>query len=97
MRKPILHHRRISEFLIDELKFYARHLQSLIVYTILPDHIHLMVEIERMENLSSFLRDFKKYTSDELRKRLRSGGSSDPHNEVIEEGRSDDRPLHSIV
>jgi REP element-mobilizing transposase RayT len=34
----------------------------------MPDHIHLLIEIETVQDMSAFLRDFKKYTSAEIKK-----------------------------
>jgi REP element-mobilizing transposase RayT len=69
-RRPILHLPGIPEFLIDELHFYSARLSSLVGYTIMPDHVHVIVEVETVKNLSAFLRDFKSYTSKEIKKRL---------------------------
>jgi REP element-mobilizing transposase RayT len=56
--------------LIDELRFYARRLQRLVAYTIMPDHLHLIVEIGEASSLSGFLHHFKSYTSKEIKKKL---------------------------
>jgi REP element-mobilizing transposase RayT len=40
----------------------------MIAFTIMPDHIHLLVEIETVQSMSVFLRDFKKFTSHEIKK-----------------------------
>jgi REP element-mobilizing transposase RayT len=69
-RKKLLHLSGIPEFLIEELHFYSRKIKSLIAYTIMPDHIHLIIEVEEAEMVSDFLRDFKKYTSIEIRRML---------------------------
>ncbi|TAK50903.1 MAG: hypothetical protein EPO24_16325 [Bacteroidetes bacterium] len=68
-RLPLLHVPGIPEFLIEELKFYERKIQKLIAYTIMPDHIHLIVEVKTVQSLSNFLRDFKKFTSREISNR----------------------------
>ncbi|MBI5215768.1 MAG: transposase [Ignavibacteriae bacterium] len=78
-RKPFLHLPGIPEFLIEELYFYESKIQQLVAYTIMPDHIHLLVEVEQATDLSIFLRDFKKFTSREIKTRLCSSGSPDPH------------------
>lgn len=70
-RKKILLKPKIAEFLIDELHFYAKKkLKDLIAYTIQEDHIHLLVEIKLIDDLSDFLRDFKSYTSKQIKKML---------------------------
>ena len=98
-RLPILHEPGIPEFLVEELYFYEKKILKLVAYTIMPDHVHLMVEVENVKALSAFLRDFKKYTSAVLLKRLasesgRSRRSSDRRAEVSVQHRSDDRLLH---
>jgi hypothetical protein len=35
----------------------------------MPNHIHLIIEVESADDLSIFLRDFKKFTSREIKKR----------------------------
>ncbi len=79
-RLPLLHLPEIPEFLIKELKFYERKIQKLIAYTIMPDHVHLLVEVETVESLSTFLRDFKKFTSREIN--LRSSRSPNGSNKT---------------
>ncbi|MFQ5799410.1 MAG: transposase, partial [Bacteroidota bacterium] len=56
-RRPLLHRPGIAEFVIDELHFYKAKIEELIAYTIMPDHVHLILEISSSETLSIFLRD----------------------------------------
>ena len=70
-RRPLLHFPGIPEFLIEELSFYSHHVKHLIAYTVMPDHIHTMVEIDTEQSLSNFLRDVKKYTSVVLKRRIK--------------------------
>lgn len=70
-RKKLLHEKGIPEFLIKELQFYRKKwLKELIAYTIMPHHLHLSIEAKIVKELSAFLRDFKKYTSVEIKERL---------------------------
>ena len=66
----ILHEKGVPEFLIKELEFYSSKIQDLVAYTIMPDHIHLLVEVDLIEHLSYFLRDFKKFTSIKIKEQL---------------------------
>lgn len=75
-RRPLLHQQDIPEFLIQELHFYSSRIQNLVAYTIMPDHIHAIVEIEKLGSLSAFLRDFKKFTSVEIKRRLEIDGTN---------------------
>ncbi len=74
-RKQLLHNETIPQFLIEELQFYKQKVKDLIAYTIMPDHIHLIVEVEKVEEMSAFLRDFKKYTSKGIKRMLCGNGS----------------------
>jgi REP element-mobilizing transposase RayT len=66
-----LHIETVPALIVDALLFYQTRIKSLIAYTILPDHIHLMVEVDEIRTLSSFLRDFKKYASRAIKERIR--------------------------
>lgn len=46
-----------------DLGFYARRVAAIHAYTIQWDHIHVLIEVEKAEDVSAFLRDFKKHTS----------------------------------
>ena len=69
-REPLLHRKGIPEMLIDNLAFYGKRLKELIAYTVMPDHIHLLLDVVESKNLSAFLRDFKKFTSKEIKRTL---------------------------
>ena len=75
-RKPLLHQQGIPQFLIDELHFYSSRIQSLVAYTIMSNHVHLIVEIDAIGSLSAFLRDFKKFTSIKIKHRLGITGTT---------------------
>jgi REP element-mobilizing transposase RayT len=67
-RNPLLHQSGIPNLLIDNLMFYSKRVQKMIAYTIMPDHIHVIVEVKSVNEASNFLRDFKKYTSIEIKR-----------------------------
>ncbi|MBI3194935.1 MAG: transposase [Ignavibacteriae bacterium] len=98
-RKPLLHLSGIPEFLITELYFYESKIKRFLAYTIMPDHIHLLVEVDNATDLSIFLRDFKKFTSREIKTRLRSSGSPDPQPTRIQNepltSTNDVSPIHT--
>ena len=54
--------------ILHSLNFCRTKVKDLLAYTVMPDHLHLMVEIEEAKELSSFLRDFKSYTSKEIKR-----------------------------
>lgn len=67
-RTKLLHLPGVPEMLIENLNFYASRIEKLVAYTIMPDHVHLIVEVGKVITLSAFLRDFKKRTSKEIKK-----------------------------
>jgi len=67
-RKPYLHHLAVPEMLTENLNFYSKKIKELIAFTIMPDHIHLLIEIKDSGEMSDFLRDFKRYTSKEIKR-----------------------------
>jgi putative transposase len=66
-RQSILLMPGVPEFITASLHTYAPRLDKLIAYTIMPDHMHLLVHIRNAIDLSRFLRDFKKWTSFKMR------------------------------
>ena len=68
-RSPVLLETGIPETLLENLRFYAPRLKNLIAYTIMPDHVHLLTEVETVFQMSAFLRDFKKRTSKEIKQK----------------------------
>ncbi|MBI2620473.1 MAG: transposase [Ignavibacteriales bacterium] len=65
-RRPLLHLPGIPEMIIENLKFYSSRIKSLIAYTVMPDHVHLMIDVGIVKEMSDFLRDFKKRASKEV-------------------------------
>ena len=65
-RRKILHRSGVPEMLIENLKFYGERIKKLVAYTIQRDHVHLMVDVENVKQMSDFLRDFKKWCSREV-------------------------------
>ncbi len=63
----VLHKHGLPEFLIEDLHFYSKNIQELVAYTIMPDHIHLLVKVKEAITLSNFLRSFKTHSSKRIR------------------------------
>ncbi|MBL8016614.1 MAG: transposase [Ignavibacteria bacterium] len=56
---------------IDSIKYLlVEHSAFLTAYVIMPHHIHMMLYVPENESLIAFMRDFKKYTSTQIRKQL---------------------------
>ena len=62
----------------DSLQFVLReHHANLLAYVFMPSHVHLVAQIPEGENISDFMRDFKKYTSTRIRQRLDVDGRTE--------------------
>ncbi|MBE2219047.1 MAG: transposase [Ignavibacteria bacterium] len=60
-----------NNIVIDSIKYLlVEHSAFLTAYVIMPHHIHMILYIPENESLIAFMRDFKKYTSTEIRKQL---------------------------
>ncbi len=57
--------------LLESLKHQlTEHRATLVAYVFMPSHIHLIVAMPEGEDLSAFMRDFKKFTSTKTRQQL---------------------------
>lgn len=64
-----------NEIIINSLKHQLEEHQSeLISYVIMPAHSHLIHLLKIGESISDYMRDFKKYTSTQIRKLLEPEG-----------------------
>jgi REP element-mobilizing transposase RayT len=66
-RQRILHEKGIPQIIVDDLKYYSKNIKELIAYTIMPNHIHLLVEVEDVRTLSRFLQSFKTHSSKKIK------------------------------
>jgi REP element-mobilizing transposase RayT len=61
--------REYNLIVINALKYLLiEHKASLFSYVIMPNHLHLVLYVPKGESIEDFMRDFKKYTSVEIRK-----------------------------
>jgi putative transposase len=57
--------------LIESLNFVLEeHRAKLFAFVFMPSHVHLVVAMPEKENISDFMRDFKKFTSTKIRQQL---------------------------
>lgn len=57
-------HISFYNILIENLRFYLnKYSSALFGYVLMPNHIHLLLFIPEGKSISDFMRDFKKYTS----------------------------------
>lgn len=62
-----------SLVVIDNLNFYReKYGFKLIAYVIMPEHLHLIVWTKENISISSIMRDFKKYTSVQIKRKLQA-------------------------
>jgi REP element-mobilizing transposase RayT len=64
--KKILHGDRAPVLIAEDLNYYSKIIKELIAYTIMPDHIHLLIEVEDVKSLSKFLQSFKTHSSKKI-------------------------------
>ena len=68
---PIFQGDHYFKIIIDSLKFCQSQKGLLIHgYVIMPTHVHLITSNKETHNLSEIMRDFKNYTSKEIKKKL---------------------------
>jgi REP element-mobilizing transposase RayT len=69
---PILINEKYYQIILDSLKFCRRHKGwRIYAYAILINHLHLVLKLLKGFSLSDTMRDFKKYTSNQILKRLK--------------------------
>jgi REP element-mobilizing transposase RayT len=55
---------------IDSIRYLlTEHSASLFAYVVMPNHIHLIIDMPEKESISDSMRDFKKYTTKEIFKK----------------------------
>ena len=63
------------QLLLDSFVFLSdKYEAAILAYVIMPNHIHLILYFKKENNLSSFMRDFKKFTSVKIRQKLEQSG-----------------------
>jgi len=84
----LLQSERYFSLLYDSLNFVNKKYNAQIVaYVFMPNHIHLIIYFIKDNYLSSYMRDFKKFTSVQIRTYLESDG----HIELLNQLRYADR------
>lgn len=70
-RRPLFRDTRLCRILVKNLGFYRDRMKfGLHAYVIMPDHIHLLVTPRRPATISDVMRNFKSYSSKEMREVL---------------------------
>ena len=69
--KVILHNDTYFNIICESLDFVCKkYIVDIIGYVLMPNHIHLVNVFSKPETVSGFMRDFKKFTSGEIRRQL---------------------------
>jgi putative transposase len=59
------------QIVIDSLNFcYKKYDTSILAYVLMPNHIHLVIHFKEGDKRVDFMRDFKKFTSTQIRKEI---------------------------
>ena len=68
---PILTLKEVPEILISNLNFYRNKYNFLLnAYVIMSSHIHLIIWVPEIISISNIMRDFKKFSSMQIREKL---------------------------
>jgi len=73
---PVLGDQQSMKIVSESLNFVsAKYKADILGYVLMPNHIHLLLFLGKPDTLSSFMRDFKKFTSTMLYRQLKGSGS----------------------
>ena len=76
-RMPLFLNDSYYQVLADSLSFLNKKYDGAIVaYVFMPNHIHLIIYFHNENNLSNYMRDFKKYTASVIRRMLQKDEES---------------------
>lgn len=79
--RPLLLNDSYYRLIANSLNYMQRRGDfTLIAYCIMPTHLHLVLQTSGEKSISDIMRDFKKYTSFRIRKRLENDG----HHGIVE-------------
>ncbi|MBC7486586.1 MAG: transposase [Cytophagaceae bacterium] len=68
---PFIQQSNTFSIIENTLQFVSEKFHTkILAYVIMPNHIHLILHFTKTNHLSAFMRDFKKFTSVEIKKRL---------------------------
>ena len=76
--QPLLADAYARTIIVNDLQFYREKYRCrILAYVIMPEHYHLVVELNRPEDLHGWLHDVQLHTSNELRKCMKAIKSAD--------------------
>jgi putative transposase len=72
---PLLEPEAVKKIIIENLIFYNKKYNcKVICYVIMPEHIHMILYFEGENKLIEYMRDFKKYSSVQIRRLYQDAG-----------------------
>lgn len=64
--------------MLDSMKYlYGEHNSEIIAFVYMPSHIHFIITMNEGESISDYLRDFKKFTSKQIKLKLLDNDNKD--------------------
>ena len=74
--------------LLESMKYLCReHSSEIIAFVYMPSHIHFIITMNEGESISDYLRDFKKYTSKQIKSRLLASDKKGLYTQLQELGK----------
>jgi REP element-mobilizing transposase RayT len=75
-RKKLLLDEGIYSIILKDLEFYREKYDYLLhAYVMMPDHLHLLLSLKELGNVSIIMRDFKSHTAQMINKALNRKGT----------------------
>ncbi len=67
----VLFDEKAYSIIAENLTFYSTKYEAgIVAFVLMPNHIHFVIVFPKQTRLSDFMRDFKKYTSSQLRRHI---------------------------
>lgn len=74
--------------LLDSMKYLCKeHNSEIIAFVYMPSHIHFIITMNDGESISDYLRDFKKYTSKQIKSKLLVADNKELYSKLQEMGK----------
>jgi putative transposase len=76
--QPLFAQLGARDILLNDLEFYrAKYCCKILAYVIMPEHYHLVVELERPKDVNLWLRDVQGHSANELSKLLKQTAATE--------------------
>jgi len=86
--QPLFRYEEPRWILLDDIDFYRnKYTTKILAYVIMPEHYHLILDIEKPDLLHQWLADFQRHTATQLSRWLRK--TAHPSHLIVYERRAD--------